>query len=192
MIIVGLDVSLTCTGAAVLEAEPGEADAELLHVRSWTTAAAGRALAARGRRLQSIRAQAITLFDELDERADRYRLLVVEGPDLHNPSGELADRCGLWWDLLHAAHAYRFAAVEVPPSRLKLFTTGHGRSSKQAVKAAVERRYGVSVANDDEADALGLAAMGAEAFGAPLNGATVPVGPQYQTVLDTVWPTFTV
>lgn len=45
----------------------------------------------------------------------------------------------------------------VPPSSLKMFVTGSGNAGKAEVVAAVNKRFGISTKDDNEADALGLA-----------------------------------
>jgi crossover junction endodeoxyribonuclease RuvC len=58
----------------------------------------------------------------------------------------------------------------VPPSSLKVYATGNGNADKDAVLAAVVLRYQglVTVVNNDIADALIIAAIGARQIGAPL------------------------
>lgn len=51
----------------------------------------------------------------------------------------------------------------VPPTSLKLFTTGSGGASKEDIISVVANQYGYNVTQDDEADAFMLMKM-AEAF----------------------------
>ena len=60
--------------------------------------------------------------------------------------------------------------VEVSPTA-RAHATGKGTARKDAVIAAVESRYEVGVANDNEADAIVLAAIGARLVGFPIEGA---------------------
>jgi Holliday junction resolvasome RuvABC endonuclease subunit len=48
----------------------------------------------------------------------------------------------------------------VPPSVLKLFTTGKGNAKKDVMAAAVLEKYGVSLGSDDEVDAYALLKLG--------------------------------
>lgn len=50
--------------------------------------------------------------------------------------------------------------VEVAPKTLKKFVTGSGKATKLQMIRAVEKRYGVEVDNDDDADSYGLAKIG--------------------------------
>jgi Holliday junction resolvasome RuvABC endonuclease subunit len=52
--------------------------------------------------------------------------------------------------------------TEVPPGTVKKNIAGNGRASKSEVKAAVNRKYGISVSSSDEADAIAIALAGRE------------------------------
>jgi len=52
-------------------------------------------------------------------------------------------------------------AVVVPPNVLKKFATGTGNADKGAVSKGLFKRWGVDVENNNEADASGLALLGA-------------------------------
>ena len=59
--------------------------------------------------------------------------------------------------------------MTIPPASLKMYATGKGNASKDAVLAAAIRRYpDVEFDGNDAADALILAAMGADHLGFPL------------------------
>ncbi len=90
-------------------------------------------------------------------------------------------------------HAVPFAMV--PPSTLKLATTGYGKASKQEMVAAVDERHGtnfryvmVKDGRYDLADALALAAMGYARVGQPLpcHYPATPVGTKSLAAVK--WP----
>lgn len=58
--------------------------------------------------------------------------------------------------------------VDVPPSSLKKYATGKGNANKGEMLAAAIRRLGYEGADDNEADALWLRAMGLDALGCPV------------------------
>lgn len=59
----------------------------------------------------------------------------------------------LYWDL-------RVKGIGVvSPTTLKKYVTGSGKSPKSIIVREVHRKWGVEVANDDEADAVGLARL---------------------------------
>ena len=155
--VVGLDLSLTATGTALIR--PG-----------MTTAV---------QTLKSKGAKDATL----SERADRLRKLareillpaatanvvVIEQPAYSQTGGSHHDRSGLWWLVVDALIFDDLRLVEVTPQAVKIYATGKGNASKDEVLAAVVRRYpDIEVRNNNEADALVLAAIGARLSGQPL------------------------
>jgi crossover junction endodeoxyribonuclease RuvC len=50
--------------------------------------------------------------------------------------------------------------LEPAPATLKKFVTGSGQASKEKMVLEVFKRWGIEVSNHDEADSLGLSAMG--------------------------------
>lgn len=54
---------------------------------------------------------------------------------------------------------------EVPPTTLKLFVTGKGNASKQAMAVGVYKHWGYEPADGDRVDAYGLARMAATVAG---------------------------
>ena len=161
-VIIGIDPSLTGTGVAT---------AEGLH--TITSKPSDTTLTGR-------RARLATIVHELDNivlgvkpwRFERTpNLIVIEAPSLAQKSqaGTL-DRNGLWWLIVNRLHTLGIPVVEVSPSTLKKFATGKGNATKEAMVAAAARRLPHVDTGDqaDRADALWLAAMGADAYGCPL------------------------
>jgi len=50
--------------------------------------------------------------------------------------------------------------VDVAPGTVKKLATGNGRASKDEVRAAINKRYGMSVNTTDEADAIAVGLAG--------------------------------
>src|SRR5690606_27950883 len=115
-------------------------------------------------------------------------LVVVEGPSHgHARQGGQHDRAGLWWLIVEALAAVQEVPVaEVPPATLKRYATGKGNADKDSVLLAVARRWPhVEIVGNDTADALALAAMGADHLGQPI--AAMPA--THRAALDKVdWP----
>lgn len=183
-VVVGIDLSLTSTGIA--EIRWGDLDAPddttVATRRIQSAGRAGASLADRQARLHRLAGQVV-------EWAAYADLTVIEGPSLGQArQGGQHDRSGLWWlviDLL--TDAYDSVAVEVPPACRSKYACGKGNAPKDAVLAAVIRRYpDIDVTGNDVADALTLAAMGARHLGHPIE-ASLP-----QTHLDAMtrirWP----
>lgn len=77
--------------------------------------------------------------------------------------------------------------VDVKPVHLQMYATGKGRATKVAVREAVTATYGqlCHVGDDNQADALALLAMAADAYGVPL--AAVPA--DHRRALTSIkWP----
>ena len=152
-IAVGIDPSLTRLALAVA----GDAD-ETAAYMARSMSGVPRLLALRDRVLEWI---------------DRWRpaLVVIEGYSMGSRVGRLADLGELGgvlkvalWEIGYQED--RGTLVIVPPPQLKKFIVGRGNAEKAAVVAAVVRRWQVDVSTDDEADAYGLARLGAALLGA--------------------------
>lgn len=162
-VVVGLDLSLTSTGYAVIDAD------NTPHVRTGTIVSKG----AKDATLRQRSDRSRSLLRKVLDVALRADLVVIEGPSFgQSRQSGTHDRAGLWWlvvdELLHSGLSAE--VVEVPPATLKTYATGKGNASKDQVLAAVVRRYiQVDVAGNDDADALVLAAMGARFLGQPID-----------------------
>lgn len=103
--------------------------------------------------------------------AEHSQLVVLEGPSLASTGSAAKDLAGLWW--LCYDHLSRDSrVVVVPPSSLKKWATGKGNAGKPQVAVGLYRAlpmdvFGLDFAavDDNEADAAGLSAMGAQLLG---------------------------
>ncbi|RPK69042.1 hypothetical protein EES44_07890 [Streptomyces sp. ADI96-15] len=152
--VIGLDLSLTCTGVA------GE---------GWTTTIRPRAALRSHPRLALI----------LDAVVDHVRgadLVVIEGPSFGGGVRHRhEDLAGLRVMVRHACWRRGIPYAVVPPSCRALYATGKGSGSKGAVRDEVRQRYGIECDGPgryDQADAYVLLAMGLHHLGQPL--AVVP------------------
>jgi crossover junction endodeoxyribonuclease RuvC len=169
MRVVGLDLSLTCTGVAVEEGEG----------RSFTIEPARR----RGmERLDFIREGVLTYAAPGALNAD---IVVIEGYSFNSKQGgeHLGELGGVvrlaLWDL-----GIRF--VDVSPASLKTYATGKGNAKKEVVFAAAIRRLGYEGNDHNEADALWLRAMALDHYGEQL----VDMPQDHRRALEKVeWPT---
>jgi crossover junction endodeoxyribonuclease RuvC len=161
--VIGLDLSLTCTGVAVATEDGAVTD-------RITSTPARRV--PKGDPLLTIPERALRLDGIVDEIVDHARgadLVVVEAPAYDSKSPHTHERSGLWWLVVWRLWARNVTVVEVTTGGVKRYATGRGGASKDDVLSAVIRRYPhVDVNGNDEADALILAAMGARHLGHPL------------------------
>ena len=162
MKVVGVDLSLTSTGLATVDTE------RVTLNRVTTSGKHGATLLERWLRLDDI----ATRVTDVCGAAHTTALVVVEGPSMgQGRQSGTHDRAGLWWLVMDRLHEAGHKVVEVPPSVRAKYATGAGNAGKDAVLAAVCRRYPhVEVTGNDVADALVLASMGARFLGAPLEG----------------------
>lgn len=162
--VVGLDLSLTCTGLAG---------------RDWTATLKPPAKLRGVERLVWIRG---ALIDRHVIDAD---LVVLEGPSYGSVGRGQHERGGLWWivAVMLAEEGCRYA-VASPAARAK-YATGKGNAGKADVVREVTKRFPWFAGGEDEADALVLAAMGADHLGTPL----APMPATHRAALAAVdWP----
>lgn len=175
--VLGLDLSLTGTGIARIGAEGVEL---LTTVRP-------------GKRIGHERIDYILNAIHEAQRGALLDLVVIEGPSYGNQGKGRQrghhERAGLWWLTTHGLWGIRGAYAVVAPMARAKYATGNGGASKAEVLAAVRERYGhlvtAGVRNDNEADALTLAAMGVDHLGGDLP--EVPAVNR-QALLKADWP----
>jgi crossover junction endodeoxyribonuclease RuvC len=149
--VIGLDLSLTSTGIAsnLGWVERFRPHSSVTWVSPFT-------------RARLIRATVLDYARHAD-------IVVVEGLSVGSTTGRHLDRAGMWHIVMEAVDGDCVPWTQVPPATLKRYATGRGNAGKDEVLAAVIRRFpDVPVAGNDEADALVLAAMGADHLGHPM------------------------
>ena len=157
--VVGLDLSLTSTGVAVVRPYGNVATS-----RIQTKGAKTATLVERRQRLGRIVAA-------IDDAVPWGALVVVEGPSFGQArqSGQ-HDRAGLWWLITAMLTDSGRLVVEAPPACRCKYATGKGNAAKDYVLAAAVKRYpDVDVSGNDIADAVILAAMGRRWLGDPID-----------------------
>jgi crossover junction endodeoxyribonuclease RuvC len=160
-VVLGVDLSLTSTGLAVVRTDD-PLWSSLRTIKSKGARADG--LVQRRDRLAGIVIAVLGLAQSVE--AD---LVALEGPSFASQGASTHDRSGLWWLTTYALTQNGFRVVEIPPTCRIKYGTGKGNSSKDAVLAAVVRRYPhADVRGNDDADALILACMGARLLGEPV------------------------
>lgn len=159
--ILGLDPS-TKTGIALLQlAAPG--DTRILINRELTIkegiTGLERALRIRDRVEEALR----EACEEYNLRLSYDNLLdlaVIEGYGYANKH-TLVPMVEIGTMLRTLMMSYQVPYEEVAPTALKKFVTGKGNSKKEDMMFRVESNWGVKCANDNAADAVGLAFYGA-------------------------------
>jgi Holliday junction resolvasome RuvABC endonuclease subunit len=161
---VGIDLSLTSTGVAIIE------DGTVVDLRRIQSKGSETAT------LNQRRTRLAGLRHRIWEAAHGADLVAIEGPSFgQTRQGGQHDRAGLWWLLTDwllddTLDGFPIPVVEIPPSNVKKYATGKGNAAKDHVLAAVVRRYPqAEVSGNDEADSLVLAAMAHRHLGRPID-----------------------
>lgn len=145
----GLDLSMTHTGIAVTYR-----DRSITVTSAKSSGHKTDSLARKARRLDK-------LADAIVEAVPAVDHVVIEAPSYGSPQGAV-DLGGLRWLVLCALVNDGHRVSEVAPGTLKKYATGKGTADKDEVLASVIRRYpAADVSNNNTADAVVLAAMGA-------------------------------
>ncbi|KXT55940.1 hypothetical protein Y710_16480 [Gordonia sp. QH-12] len=157
--VVGLDPSLVSAGIAILGAD-GSA-------RTWSVGHTGTDGASWADRSDRIVAQTRLVLRQIP--VDAALVVIEDMPSHMRPQPGLGDRWALWWGLYSAIRARQTPIAVVNPKTRAKWATGNGNSDKRAVLAAVRADWSqVRIPNDDCADALTMAAMGALHLGREL------------------------
>lgn len=174
MKIVGIDPSLSATGlASIVDGIATGTDTIKVPKKSLRTSE-----------------DRLARLDEIVRTAHawayRSDLVVVEGLayDAHDNLRQLA---GLHWMLCHQLWDSGHRIAVVPPTTLKVFMGLGGRAPKADVTRAARTSFPeVEVDNDNEADALWLAEVGATWLGCPVR---VSSPERMSHLRGVVWPT---
>ncbi|WP_064442604.1 hypothetical protein [Hoyosella altamirensis] len=163
MIYVGLDLSLTSTGVAIITKDgifPRRIQSKGKKTDSWAT-----------------RYQRLTMLaGEIADCVPPRSVVAVESPSYaSNVSASQHDRSGLWWLVYRQLMLNKQCTiVPVAPTVRAKYATGKGNAGKDAVLAAVVRRYtqvDTDINGNDVADAVVLAAIAARLWGDPVEDA---------------------
>jgi Holliday junction resolvasome RuvABC endonuclease subunit len=187
MHVLGIDPSLTCTGFALVTEDgsvrpdrirAGSEAATLAEIRDTVRYITGRVL------------RAVPLSGVLTVIEAPVIPRARKGADgqahLHG-GGKVLERAWLF-GLLVDQLMLRGPVVQVRPSTRAKYAAHDGNADKKKVLAAIREAYpSVPVRDDNEADAIALAAMGARYLGHPIDGA-VPSKKQAEAMTAVVWP----
>lgn len=173
--VVGLDISLSSTGFADIQSIGPEYSLVSMAVRTEPVNG-NPTLRQRHERARDIEDQIVRrMFD-----GPVPDLVVIEAPAYGAKFGDPHDRSGLWWGIADRMMRDGLLVVEVSPGQVKLYATGSGslrgatKVTKAMVVTAVNTRYRfgpilLRVSDNDQADAIVLAAIGARLLGYPID-----------------------
>jgi len=145
--VIGLDLSLTSTGAVVLS--PGEGQGGL-RTESMVIKSKFKGEA----RLEHLREQIMALVS-----LNQPDLIVIEGYAFGRPNA-MAPLAELGGVVKHSLYVDGWKYLIVPPTRVKKFACGKGNAAKDEVRLGVFKRWGFEAKTNDEVDAYALARIG--------------------------------
>ena len=168
--VVGLDVSLTGTGVALFDITD---DPDYRSARVEVIETKGK----KGATLWERRVRLRTIADSIEQiiYQDNLQpnLAVIEAPSYGSMHGSQHDRSGLWWMVVEMLMSFGIDVGSVPPQTRAKYATGKGNASKDAVLVAVVKAFpDLPIENNNVADAVALAAMGARHLGFALDDDT--------------------
>ncbi|WNT44272.1 RuvC-like resolvase [Microbacterium phage CandC] len=162
---VGLDLSLTAAGVAsfeVFDDGPPIGTARTFGRKGKK----GEPLYMRVSRIQQLHDQIIKRVFSLERLPD---IAFIESPAQGQTTGSHHDRSWLWGKVVDTLLEETIPVVEVTPQKAKKYATGKGNASKSEVMAAMIRRHlDVEILDDNQSDALALAAMASRFRGYPV------------------------
>lgn len=160
--ISAIDPSMTSTGLANLKVDAdGAVEWQTALVKSVST---GDQYAVLKQRFARSADKVLWLFNEWGTPD----LIVMEGPS-HHSIGRVHTMAGQWWRF-YGAISELAPVLIVPPANRIMYATGKGGSPKDQVMLAASRRYvDAPITNNDDADAVVLAAMGARVMNRPID-----------------------
>lgn len=156
--ILGLDFSLTGTGVCAIT--DGEAECVTITSRPETDWY---------RFPERVERIADQIIEWGEPRGDT--LIVIESPAFLAKGSGLDRIFGGWWMLVaELQHHVADPLIRVAPAQLKKWATGRGNANKDEVMLAVARKFpDVTVEDNNQTDALVLAAIGAALVDEPFN-----------------------
>jgi crossover junction endodeoxyribonuclease RuvC len=176
--VIGLDISLASTGFADITNVDCPPDVGARYGLTSTSISYDEPV---GTSLTDVHRRMVDILDRIVARIYQGQLpavVVVEGPSMG--SGLTHHISGNWWRIVAHLMSNGLPVMQVTPGSLKLYATGSGsmrgatKVTKAMVVKAVNGRYDVGpialrVKDNDQADAIVLAAIGARLLGHPID-----------------------
>ena len=157
IVSLGLDLSLTGTGVIVLE------NGKIIRRHLIKSKPAGDKPINELNRIRKIVEEIETIVDPLVHQLD---IVVIEGLAFMVRNATALVQLSALNYMTRAMLSDRgLPFVIIAPTSLKKFITGNGASKKDVIMMEVYKRYGVSITNDNEADAYSLAQVGLALLG---------------------------
>lgn len=178
--VLGIDPSLTATGVALLNVTK-QNEHEWLIVDVFANKLTGHS------RINYIINEVREMLSYLGEGD----LVVMEGPSYGSHGSRTHELAGIWWLIRHeiylsqARTGQKHVAIVPPRTRAK-YATGNGNASKSEVLKSVGEMFpNQPIIDDNAADAMTFAAMGARWLNMPVDERTPE---QIESFMKVEWP----
>lgn len=184
--VVGLDLSLTSAGVAIITENSRRTvlNTEVFKSAPIRTGPPGK----NGKPTETLRDRYVRMRDHsqtIIHYAATADLVVIEGL-INAPGGGVQDRTALWWIVVGACMRRDVPVAVASPPAMKRVITGKGNADKVEVALAIQKLWpNAKLGNNDTADAAGLAHCGAVAL-----GWDVETLERHKTMVWTNWPEF--
>ena len=162
MRIIGIDPSLTATGIATIDTNhPDHITCKTIQTKPY-----GKTIYDRINRIKHIRRHITEAIYTTNAEC-----IVIEAPSYGSQGAGTWERAGLWWLAVNAVIDQDWGIlVEVPPATRARYATGRGNAAKDVVMISAVRRYPhAPIEDNNQADAVILAAIGARLTGHPID-----------------------
>lgn len=167
--VLGLDLSLTGTGVALIRPGSWAFKPRIRRITTKPAPAAERTPNVRARRIGGI-------IRDIESDVVFYRpeVAVIESPvpNRKMKSAMLLERGAVYWGTLDMLDRYRIEIIECAPKQRALYATGDGAADKMSVVDRMVSEYDIDTRDDNEIDALVLAAIGCRIIGEPVDETT--------------------
>lgn len=168
MITVGLDLSLTHTGYAVLKD-----DGTVLASGVIKSKPSGDNLLAETRRIVKIAEEVVQKIDEACPNINPD-LVAIEGLAFMAQGTSLVQLAGLNYLTRVLLDQFNWPFLIVAPTSLKKFITGSGKGDKDQMMMSVYKNYGFEAFDNNECDAYALAIAALAVLDNPIKKLGVP------------------
>ena len=178
--VLGIDPSLTATGVALLNLK-SKNQHEWLLIDVFANKLTGH------QRITYIVNKVRDMLSAIGEGD----LIVMEGPSFNSHGSRSHELAGIWWLIRHeiylsqARTGQKHVAIVPPRTRAK-YATGKGNASKLEIITSVSEMFpGVPIIDDNAADAMVFATMGARYLNMPIDERTPD---QIESFMKVEWP----
>lgn len=178
--VLGIDPSLSATGVALLNLKDKNSY-EWLNIDVFSNKLTGHS------RINYIINEVRDMLTALGEGD----LVVMEGPSFNSHGARSHELAGIWWLIRHeiylsqARTGQKHVAIVPPRTRAK-YATGSGNASKSEVITAVAEMFpDTPIIDDNAADAMVFASMGARWLNIPIDERSPE---QIESFMKVEWP----